>query len=146
MITLRNFTDADISVLQQYPYRNVPFAKIQETVHAWNQKRFQGTYFEMFAILNPLIIGTISLYQHAPDIISCGLEIFPDYRRQGFGKEAMTLALNIAKSKGYGAVTNQVRSDNIASIALHQALHFVSDGNTYKNQKGNDVLIYQKTL
>ncbi len=51
---------------------------------------FNGNLFEMFAILNEeIVVGTISVYQRFETMCSCGLEIFADYRRKGFGKKAI---------------------------------------------------------
>lgn len=40
----------------------------------------------------------------------------------------------------------QIRADNVASIALHNSLGFETDGYVYTNKKGNEVLIYIKVL
>ena len=101
----------------------------------------------MFAIVkDEEIVGRISLYQHSANVISCGPEIFEGYCRQGFAKEAMLLAMDIAKSSGYKVVMQQIRADNVASVALHNSLGFETDGYVYRNQKGNEVLIYIKVL
>ena len=68
------------------------------------------------------------------------------FQRQGFGKEAMLIALDTAKSKGYKIVFQQVRSDNISSIALHKSLEFETDGYGYINRKEKEVLIFLKAL
>ncbi len=97
----------------------------------------------MFAIVKEdTIVGTISLLQQSQNIVSCGLEVFSDYRRQGLGKEAMALVLEIAKNKGYKIVCDQVRRDNTASIALHRALGFESTEYVYINQKGKEVFVF----
>ena len=56
------------------------------------------------------------------------------------------LAMDIAKSKGYKVVMQQIRADNVASIALHNSQGFETDGYVYTNKKGNEVLIYIKVL
>ena len=101
----------------------------------------------MFAIVrDEEIVGRISLYQHSANVISCGPEIFEGYCRQGVAKEAMVLAMDIAKGKGYKVIMQQIRTDSVASIALHNSLGFETDGYVYKNKKGNEVLIYVKAL
>lgn len=147
MVTLRNFINEDAAALQQYQYKNVPLEEIQKMILEWEKKEFQGNYFEMFAIVREdTIVGTISLQQQSQNIVSCGLEVFSDYRRQGLGKEAMALILEIAKNKGYKIMCDQVRVNNTASIALHLALGFESTEYVYINQKGREVFVYLKAL
>lgn len=100
--------------------------EITDMFRTWNIKEYEGKYFEMFAIVkDEEIVGRISLYQHSENVISCGPEIFEGYRRQGFAKEAMMLAMDIVKSKGYKVVMQQIRADNVASVALHNKAIYV---------------------
>lgn len=147
MIVLRNFRDSDALTFQEKYSKHQSIEEIRELFRKWNIKEYEGKYFEMFAIVKGEdSVGRISLYQHSETVISCGPEIFQGYCRQGFAKEAMTLAMDIAKSKGYKVVMQQVRTDNVASIALHNSLGFETDGYVYRNKKGNEVLIYIKAL
>ncbi|MCI8789167.1 MAG: GNAT family N-acetyltransferase [Lachnospiraceae bacterium] len=146
-VTLRSFSEKDIPVLQRQTYRDKSANEIRKIMADWNLKEFQAKYFEMFAVLaGDSTVGMISLYQHSKSVVSCGIEIFPEYRGQGFGKEAMALTLETAREKGYKIASNQVRTDNQPSIALHHALGFESDGYVYTNQKGRAVSIYLKPL
>ena len=121
--------------------------EIREMFDQWEKKEFLGRYFEMFAIIkDEKIVGMISLYQLSDSMISCGPEIFMPYRKQGIGTEAMVLAMNIAKDRGYKVVLQQISLDNIASIALHNKLSFETDGYTYKNKKEHNVRVYIKLL
>ena len=147
MIVLRNFGDSDASIFQEKHSKHQSIEDIQELFRKWNVKEYEGKYFEMFAIVkDEEIVGRISLYQHSENVISCGPEIFEGYCRQGFAKETMTLAMDIAKNNGYKVVMQQIRTDNVASIALHNSLGFETDGYVYTNKKGNEVLIYIKVL
>lgn len=147
MIVLRNFKDSDASIFQEKNSRHLSVEEIRELFRKWNIKECEGKYFEMFAIVkDEEVVGRISLYQHSENVISCGPEIFEGCCRQGFAKEAMRLAMDIAKNKGYKVVMQQIRTDNVASIALHNSLDFESDGYVYRNKKGNEVLIYIKAL
>ena len=58
----------------------------------------------------------------------------------------MVLAMELAHQKGYKIVSQQIRTDNTASIALHKALGFETSGAIYTNAKGNQVSIYLKSL
>lgn len=147
MIVLRNFRDTDASIFQEKHSRHLPLEEIKELFRKWNLREYEGKYFEMFAIIKDEdIVGRISLYQHSENVISCGPEIFEGCCRQGFAKEAMGLAMEISKNKGYKVVMQQIRTDNGASIALHNSLGFETDGYVYRNKKGNEVLIYVKVL
>ena len=147
MITLRNFTDTDAQAYQQKYACSMSLAEIRALFAKWNGKQHADSYFEMFAIVkNGAIVGQISLYQLSKSMISCGPEVFPACRRQGIGAKAMRLAMDTASRMGYKTVLQQIRSDNTASIALHNRLGFETDGYPYKNKKGNDVVIYLKAL
>ena len=147
MIVLRNFTKADAFALQRIKHPNLSIEQIEALVGEWNLKQVNGKYFEMFAILlDENIVGTISLYQHSAEVISIGPEIFLPYRQKGLAKEAMICACTKAKEKGYKIVFQQIRTNNVASIALHSSLGFETNGLTYTNAKGNQVAIYLKSL
>ena len=109
MVTLRNITYDDIEMLKKHRYQNMTYEEIQKMISQWNQKEYQGKYYEMFAIVvGTDLVGTISLFQHSESVISCGPEVFQCYRKNGFGKEAMILAIQIAKEKGYKIVSQQI--------------------------------------
>ena len=147
MITLRNFTVDDAIEFQQKQSVNKPLNEVISLLTKWQEKEFEGKYFEMFAVTKDKeIVGMISLYQHSENVISCGPEIFERYRKQGIGGEAMILAMKIAKNKGYKLMSQQIRVDNTASISLHKKLGFETDEYIYKNKHGNDVLIFIKLL
>ncbi len=147
MITLRNFLKSDASNLQAVGYSNITLAETEKLISEWNKKSLNDRYFEMFAIISGSdIIGTISLYRHSREVISIGPEIFEKYRKKGYAKEAMLCACNIARKMGYKIVSQQIRTDNTASIALHSSLGFETNGLVYTNAKGNNVAIYLKSL
>ncbi len=145
MVSLRNVTADDAPTLCRNAFPALMPEQVLAMIAAWNTKQFQGRYFEMFAVLaNGEIVGTISLYQHTEDIISIGPEIFSPYRRHGYGSAAMQCACEIAKKKGYRLVSQQVRVNNTASIAMHESLGFETDGVITTNAKGNPIVMYRK--
>lgn len=134
-------------LLQAMRYPNLSVQETEKLIDEWNQKRVNNRYFEMFAVLvEETIVGTVSLYQQISEVISIGPEIFRKYRQKGFGKKAMVQACRIAKEKGYKTVSQQIRTDNEASIALHTSLGFEANGSAYTNAKGNQVAMYVKCL
>ena len=50
------------------------------------------------------------------------------------------------KKRGFEILLQQVRTDNGASIRLHEALGFEKDNYTYTNRNGNEVFLYLKTI
>ncbi len=146
MITLRNFTQADAAVLVQRK-ADTSADEAEKLIGEWSRKSFDGKRFEMFAVVaDQAIVGMISLWERSASIVSIGPEIFEPYRKQGYGKKALELCVNLAKEYGYTVVVQQIRENNTASRALHASLGFETDGNLLKNRHGNTVLIYVKTL
>ncbi len=147
MILLRNFKKEDASELQEYGFSDLSTEQVEALICDWDKKQLNGKYFEMYAIVSDeKIVGTISLYQHSSEVVSIGPEVFCEYRRKGFAKEAMICACQIAKEKGFKIVSQQIKTNNAASIALHSSLGFESSGLVYTNAKGNQVSIYLKCL
>lgn len=147
MILLRNLKKEDASELQEYVYSDLSTEQVEALICEWYKKQFNGKYFEMYAIVSDeKIVGTISLYQHSSEVISIGPEIFCEYRRKGFAKEAMICACQMAKEKGFKIVSQQIRTNNAASIALHCSLGFETNELVFTNTKGNQVYIYLKCL
>jgi RimJ/RimL family protein N-acetyltransferase len=146
MITLRRFAVEDAPYLQER-YSSLSCEQIEKMICEWNSGKFDGKYFEMLAIISGgCIVGTISLYEHSSKVVSIGPEVFEPYRKNGYGKEAMLKACRIAADRGYKIVSQQIRTDNAASIALHLSLGFETSGAVYTNAKGNQVAIYLKSL
>ena len=147
MISLRHFEESDAEVLQTYNLSGKSNDDIISMVHDWNTLSYKDRYFEMFAIQNDAtVVGSISIYGRSRSIVSLGIEIFAPYRRKGYGYEAMYQLIECAKRIDYKIILQQVRTDNLASICLHEKLGFETDGHVYENQKGHKVLIYLMPL
>lgn len=54
--------------------------------------------------------------------------------------------MNIAMTKGYKIVCQQIRTNNAASIQLHTKLGFETDNYTFLNNNKNEANIYLKAL
>ena len=147
MVLLRNFINDDAEAFQKKQSMHIPLGEIKAMIAQWSEKMHGGKYFEMFAVIKDgELVGSISLYQLSESVVSCGPEIFEADRKKGIGREAMLLAMEIAKNKGYRIVSQQIGRNNAASIALHNKLGFETDEYIYRNKKGNEVLIYLKAL
>ena len=147
MILLRNFKKEDASELREHGYSSLSTEQVEDLICDWSKKQFDGKYFEMYAIVaDQKIVGTISLYQHSSEVVSIGPDVFCKFRRKGFAKKAMIRACQIAREKGFKIVSQQVRTNNAASIALHRSLGFETSELVFTNAKGNQVFIYLKSL
>ena len=143
MISLRHFEESDVEVLQTYNLSGKSKDDIISMIHDWNTLSYKDRYFEMFAIQNDAtVVGSISIYGRSRSIVSLGIEIFTPYRRKGYGYEAMYQLIECAKRIDYKIILQQVRTENLASIRLHEKLGFETDVHVYENQKGHKVLIY----
>lgn len=147
MITLRHFTENDAELLQANQLYNKSKEDILSLINEWKTNSYNGKYFEMFAIVNDTtVVGSISLYEHTTSVASIGVEIFADQRRHGYAANAVRLLLTYAREKGYKIIQQQVRTDNLSSIRLHEKLGFETDGYVYVNQNGHDIILYLKAL
>ncbi len=144
---LRNFEKQDALVLSEKLYPNLSVEQIENMICLWNTKQYDGKYFEMFAVVvDDTIVGRVSLYECKEKTIHIGPEIFPEFRKKGFAKKAMLMACEIAKKRGCYTISQQIRLDNQASIALHTSLGFTMVGAPFVNPKGNKVCTYEKSL
>lgn len=147
MMVLRNFTNADIEELQKHDYSKLSKTELEALIETWNTKKYNGNYFEMFALEeNGVLVGNASLYGRSEHIVSCGLEVYPAFRGKGYATRAYELLLAIAKNKGYTIAVAQVLKENTASIALNRKMGFEAEDYIYLNQKGKEVYYFIKAL
>ncbi len=143
---LRPFVPADGDTLLTHN-QAATHEEAEQFIRHWSQKQIDGRYFEMLAVIcNGQPVGMISIWERSRHIVSIGPEIFEPYRRQGLGRWAFDACLAYAKERGYTMVVQQIRTDNFASLALHESLGFETDGNILRNRHGNPVFIYVKIL
>jgi len=144
-IALRPFDSGDCAFLIKRFYPCMSEAWAEELICEWNQKSYQGSYFEMFAILcDSQPVGRISLYERE-GAISAGPEIIEEYRQKGVGYAALRLALDHAKNLGYAKATAQVRKNNTASIKLHEKCGFTRSGECVTS-RGNEAFLFEKDI
>ncbi|MBO4888015.1 MAG: GNAT family N-acetyltransferase [Firmicutes bacterium] len=144
MICLRHFIAEDIPALRK-AYPDMTEKELLDMLQEWHEMKYNGRYFEMFAVLSGNeIVGEISLYEHSKSAVSIGPTIYEPYRQKGYGKEAVKLAICRAREKGFRIIIQQVRTDNTASIALHNSLGFEIDrhGYIYKNRKDQPCYLF----
>lgn len=147
MTALRHFVPADTGTIQKHQYPDMTAGEIERMIADWNRGVYEDRRFEMFAITEDgRITGCASLTERSQNVVSFGIEIFAEERGKGIASNAMPLLLEKAKEAGYSVVLDQVRTDNAASIRLHEAFCFETDGYVYRNKRDRDVVLYLKLL
>ena len=126
---------------------NMSLDEVNGLILQSNSELHKDKFFKMYAVLNEKVcIGTITLYEHSSSVVSIGPDIFEAYRQCGYATEAMKAAMEIARAKGYKIVCQQIRTNNNASIKLHEKLGFETDNHIFRNRNDNEVSIYLKSL
>ena len=146
MIFLQPIARNDADLFRDTPYAAMSPDAMDKMLRESLSKSHDGKYFELFAVMDgDICVGIISLFETAPQEISCGPEIKPQYRQQGYGYLAVRTALERANLLGYTKAVAQIRQDNTASIDLHEKLGFTLC-RSYINKKGHPVLAFEKLL
>ena len=147
MTALRHFVPADAGTIQKHQYPDMTAGEIERMIADWNRGGYEDRRFEMFAITEDgRITGCASIKECSKSVASLGIEIFTEERRKGIASNAMPLLLEKAKEAGYSVVLDQVRTDNAASIRLHEAFCFETDGYAYRNKRDREVVLYLKLI
>ena len=144
MLILRPYTLIDWPVLSQYQYPGISESEAKSIITQWNTRQYDGRYFETFAIeVGKSIVGYISLLEQEAGTASIGVEVYPPYRRQGFAYSALKLLFE--QTTEFHTITSQVRTDNTASLALHDKLGFhITE--RFTNRLGHDVFTLSLSL
>ena len=147
MISLRHFCPRDAEAVRGALYPDRTADEAAAMIAAWNTCVYQGRYFETFAVLrDDAIVGQVSLSELSRSVVSAGVEITGAQRGKGFASEALSRLLKYASDRKYRLVLDQVRTDNPASIKLHEKLGFESDGYVYRNRRDHAIFLYIKPL
>ena len=124
-MTLRPFVYEDWQIIARYQYPNTSEEDIKKMIAAWNEKQFDGRYFEQLAVdADGQIVGYVSLFAQLDGTVSEGVEIYQPYRRKGFAFAALKLLIQKAKDLGFATMVVQIRQENEASLKLHEKLDF----------------------
>ena len=146
MISLRPVAQNDREIFVESSYGIYPEETLRRMLEDSIAGEHEGKYYRLFAVLNKdNCVGFISLYEQEENAISLGPEIKLQYRKQGVASAAMGQAMAYVKQMGFTKAVAQVRTDNIASIALHKKLGF-QVRKEYVNKKGNPVFWLEKEL
>lgn len=147
MVCLQRFTAQDAGSVREHLYPDLTADEAAALIDEWNSGVCRDRRFMMRAVVSDGdIVGCASLTERSRSVVSAGIEICPGERNKGFGTQAMAALVDLAASEGYRIVMDQVRTDNAASISLHEKLGFESDGYVYLNGKKREVVLYMKPL
>lgn len=143
-VTLRPLCAKDMPVVAEH--QGCAAEALLPMLEASCKRLHEGRYYEQFAIrADGRTVGLASLCERDVGNVSEGVEVFPPFRRCGFGAKAVALLLAVAAKRGYSAMTAQIRTDNAASIALHARLGF-TPGAPWINARGREVRTWRKEL
>jgi L-amino acid N-acyltransferase YncA len=157
VLSYRNLTEDDCGfILKHWVGRSVVFKEglcesgLRNMIRSINTGKHDGNYYEMFGVLcGSVLVGTFSLYQRECDIpenaVYMSIEISAENRRKGFAANAVSMAFELAKQKGYKKVFSQTRADNIAGVNLHGKCGFKVVEKTL-SKKGHEVYNYAYVL
>ena len=147
MVRIRHFTTEDAETIKKRQYPDMTVDEIERMIADWNSGVFEGRRFEIFAVTEDgRIAGCASIKECSKSVASLGIEIFTEERGKRIASNAMPLLLEAAKQAVYRTVLDQVRTDNTASIRLHEAFGFETDGYAYRNKHDREVILYLKLL
>jgi len=102
-----------------------------------------------------MIITKLVIDPHSVDrrvgVFTCGMWIKPEFQRQGYAIEALTLVLKFYfEQLGYQKFNSSVFSYNTASIKLNERMGFVNEGRIRRDVlsegKYYDTILYGLTI
>ena len=147
MLAIVPFSEADFPALSGTGYESMSAAARRKMLAASERKTHEdGCYFEIFTIKDGgTVVGFTSLYAKEKDVVSVGLDIRAPFRRRGYATHAAEPLAALLTEKGFAAIRTHVRTDNEASIRLHEKLGFTRTRQE-KTDRGTDVYVYEKQL
>ncbi len=145
-VKLRKLTEEDAEYLKLYEFKNSDTAEIINLIALWNKNEYQGRYFEMFGSeYDGKLAGFFSIVETEDGKISIGPTVFKPYRKKDIASATMNMILKIAKEKGYKKAVAQIRTENTASIKLHEKMGYINQGKII-NKHQNEVFIFEKDI
>ena len=145
-VKLRKLTEEDAEYLKLYEFKNSDTAEIINLIALWNKNEYQGRYFEMFGSeYDGKLAGFFSIVETEDGKISIGPTVFKPYRKKGIASATKNMILKIAKEKGYKKAVAQIRTENTASIKLHEKMGYINQGKII-NKHQNEVFIFEKDI
>ena len=141
MVVLRHFLEQDAGFICGNVYPDLTIDGATTMIREWNSGVHQGKYFEMFAVLSgDDIVGYASLLEHSHSTVSAGIEILRTEQNKGFGAQTLATLIDLAVSKGYRIMFDQVRS-----TATGRTRRLFSTSNRFNKFQFADATVSKKT-
>ena len=146
-LSLSPLASEDVPFLTGTGYEAMPEKAKQKMLSDSQAKQYaDGNYFEVFTLRDGTdVIGFVSLYSKEPGFVSIGLDIREQYRRRGFATRSAEPIAELLAEKGFSVIRNTVRTDNKASVLLHEKLGFTLT-DQYTTDKGRNVYVFEKAI
>ena len=145
-MTATPFARADFPALTGTAYGDMPPQAQRKMLEESEGRTHDGRYFEVFTLKDgDTAVGFASLYEQEKGVVSVGLEIRAPFRRRGYATRAAEPIAALLTEKGFSAIRTHVRTDNEASLRLHEKLGFVRTGR-HTTDKGTEVYVFEKRL
>lgn len=146
-LTVTPLTEEDLPCLSGTAYGDMPpEVKLKMLAESQNRRHGDGRYFEVFTLKDgDLAVGFASLYEREKGVASVGLDIREPFRRKGYATRAAAPLAALLTEKGFSAIRTHVRTDNEASLRLHEKLGFIRMGQD-KTERGAKVIVFEKRL
>lgn len=125
----------------------------------WSEEQFRAAFnqssFAAFGLRETqgrtqggALLGYISLYHALDELEILNIAVAPQSRRQGKGRELLSLALQVARKMGIERAVLEVRVHNVPALRLYEGLGFACVGRRpkYYADTGEDALIYALSL
>ena len=146
-LTVTPLAEEDLPFLSGTGYAVMPpEAKLKMLAESQNRRHGDGNYFEVFTLKDgETVVGFVNLYAQQPDAVSVGLDIREPFRRKGCATRAAEPIAALLAEKGVSLIRTHVRTDNEASLRLHEKLGFIRMGQD-KTDRGAKVIVFEKRL
>ena len=146
-IAITPLSRADLPALTGTAYGDMPpEAKLKMLAESQNRRHGDGHYFEVFTLkAGETVVGLVNLYAQQPGAVSVGLDIREPFRRKGYATRAAAPLAALLTEKGFSVIRTHVRTDNEASLRLHEKLGFIRMGQD-KTDRGAKVIVFEKRL
>ena len=146
-IAITPLSRADLPALTGTAYGDMPLeVKLKMLAESQNRRHGDGRYFEVFTLKDgDLAVGFASLYEREKGVASVGLDIREPFRRKGYATRAAAPLAALLTEKGFSVIRTHVRTDNEASLRLHEKLGFIRMGQD-KTDRGAKVIVFEKRL
>lgn len=135
----------DVDCFDGTEYENLTIEKRTELIENSKNGCYNSQFFKFFLLkLDDEVVGFMNVCARSKSVISIAPEIKKCYRRKGYGKKGVLLALTKAEELGYKIAMATVVEENIASIKLHEKLGFERVYNYEK--KGKNLILFLKLI